>query len=325
MRKEKKFLICFFTSLATLILLSIAVMIIINPRELFPTKFFTPLTDSNLLDIKLSLLNKLDYEPKIYVLGSSTSFRLNTDSIKNTTGKNAFNLAIDNGRAEDFLVISKILINDMKKKPEAVIIGLNLFSLKDSDLLPSARIVNKFYIKYLKIKKAYIIKHYYKTILENLTESYFKDVARIIYYNLTSYPEKNNWDVSETGNDKRKERQYEEGAYEIYRRGDDKKLSYQEEKLEELASFLDENNVKIFLFLTPTHPDTMKKLKADDNYINIYNEAVKFSDKLSRYKNFNFYNFSEIGSFGGTRSSFSDFTHIGKENSDKIIEKIFKK
>jgi len=336
---EKKFIISFFVYFAIISIFVVAVGIIVDPRELFLTGIFQPLTPPSLLEMKLSLLNKLDYNPEIYILGSSTSFYLSTDMINDMTGKKSFNLSVENGRPEDFLAISKSLVLDMKKQPRLFIIGLNLFLLDDINPLPSYRQLNKFYVKYLGLNKFDYYKRYLLTMEDSFSEPYFKDVMKVIYYNVTSYPENKFWYITETGVNKREYQLLNNEIFDSYggtkmivdnenditKEKERKKLLRERVgELKELITFLDKYNIKVAMFLTPTYPDALKILESNKNYKKMYNDVLSLSDELSNdHANFNFYDFSDIRSFNGTENSFIDIVHIGKENCDKIIKTIF--
>ncbi|GJM24126.1 MAG: hypothetical protein DHS20C16_05410 [Phycisphaerae bacterium] len=66
--------------------------------------------------------------PEVVVMGSSNTMQYRPATIERLTGKRAFNFGVFWGRAEDFLCITRHVVDDLDHKPSLMIIGIDTWS-----------------------------------------------------------------------------------------------------------------------------------------------------------------------------------------------------
>ncbi len=66
--------------------------------------------------------------PEVVVLGSSNTMQYSPATIERLTGKSAFNFGVFWGRTEDFLCITRHLVNDLNLTPSLLIVGIDTWS-----------------------------------------------------------------------------------------------------------------------------------------------------------------------------------------------------
>jgi hypothetical protein len=96
----------------------------INPFGYYPTDVIKPLTFFSRQE-KLRLWSRLDGTPEVVILGSSRSFTLPPAQITSVTGLAAFNASFHWGTPRDYVAFTRYLIEG-KQVPRVMIVGLSL-------------------------------------------------------------------------------------------------------------------------------------------------------------------------------------------------------
>jgi hypothetical protein len=95
---------------------------IVNPYGLYPPHLFKPAVVPSRLD-KLAMWDALSQAPDIVIFGSSRSMQMPAAYIEKSTGRSAFNFAVNGAVPRDYLALIKSMIW-RNKIPRAVILGL---------------------------------------------------------------------------------------------------------------------------------------------------------------------------------------------------------
>lgn len=100
----------------------------VNPWGDFGTTGFHRLYNARLA--KANYLDQLprDELPQVVVMGSSNTMQYSPATIQRLMGKTAFNFGVFWGRTEDFLCITRYLVEDLDHRPELLILGIDTWS-----------------------------------------------------------------------------------------------------------------------------------------------------------------------------------------------------
>lgn len=107
----------------------------VNPHSIFPNLKYPPITPSARL-VKFELYN-LHEQVDLVVLGSSRAFTISPGYLKKTIGIESYNMSVEGGRVQDYLIQLRFLLSKpVKPKVLLVEIGHLSFGSKDLGLQP---------------------------------------------------------------------------------------------------------------------------------------------------------------------------------------------
>jgi hypothetical protein len=102
----------------------VALNYVVNPFGYYPTDVIKPLTFFSRQE-KLRLWSRLNAKTDVVILGSSRSFTLPPAQITKLTGRSAFNASFHWGTPRDYVAFTRYLI-ERKQVPRVMIVGLSL-------------------------------------------------------------------------------------------------------------------------------------------------------------------------------------------------------
>lgn len=329
-KNEAKFISVFTISVFIFLFLIFLLAVITDPHNDFGTNIFKPLVMTNRTE-KLKALETASEKPKILIFGSSRMFSMDPELIENIAGKKAYNASVSWARPEEHFAMLSYLINDVKIKPDLIIVGINLAEL-NNDKIDLQTINNKKLNKYLPISVKQKVYSIIRSFKNSINLIYLRDIA-VSLFNLDI-----KWDYT-------KERtNFLQNGKIMNIKADDKitfknknnyQLAYSFFKdvesinlmrklyLENFIAIASQNNIKIKLILLPMPPSVVERLREETPYSKLYNHFRQYIDELRTAYRFEFYDFSEITKFGGMKDDFIDSTHSGPRNINKITDLIF--
>lgn len=333
-KPEIRFVIIFLIASALFCLLIFSLAIIVDPHNDFGTGLFRPLVMTNRTE-KLRALSQISPKPQILIFGSSRVYTMDPDLIKKSTGKSAYNVSVSYARPEDYWAMANYIVNDLKIKPELIIIGLNLGELNNDDIEPQT-INNKNLIKYLGADPFVKLKSIYRGLKDSLNQKYVRDIF-VSIFKLNIKPNRTGLQTQDflpngrivTSSDYFGEDRPKTDFSGSYSRAYDlfknlKTLNPQRKSyLKSFLSFGNKNNIKVKIALLPMPPQILERLHQETNYTDLYREFLEYTDELHLAYKFDFYDFSAIQKFGGLEQDFGDPTHPGMKNIEKITQQIF--
>jgi len=333
-KNEIKFIIAFTISVFVFLLLIFALAVMVDPHNDFGTDIFKPLVMTNRTE-KLETISNLSPKPDIIIFGSSRVFSMDPELIENITNKKTYNASVSYARPEDHWTMANYIVNDLKIKPELIIVGLNLGELNNDNIEPQT-INNKNLIKYLNANPSVKLKNIFRSLKDSINQGYIRDIFVSIFklnikpnrtglqtqdflpngqiVSFSSHPEKNQpeTDFSKTYSH----------AFGLFN-GLDKLNPTRKLYLENFISFCNQNDIKVKIALLPMPAQTLEKLYIKTNYTNIYQEFLRYTGELHSAYKFDFYDFSTVEKFNGLEYDFDDATHPGVKNIEKITKLIF--
>lgn len=101
----------------------------VNPYGIYATRLINPIVWSDRRE-KLDLLQHHPGRADILILGSSRMMRVSPSDLRDATGLDGFNLAVNHARTEDFLALLRYAVLKLDKCPRAVIVGLDIHAFR---------------------------------------------------------------------------------------------------------------------------------------------------------------------------------------------------
>lgn len=256
---------------------------------------------------------KKDY--KVFIIGSSSAHRLNTNDVKAYLGLETFNYAVQHTTPEDYLAITRHIL--AKAKPKYILFQMDFYGLNKN-----FRTDTRFYTSPL---KTYLLNKNETHIKNEWFDSdYFtlgaiSDSMKVIWVNLAGkvnhlYLEDGNYQKEKEYNGPVLITQYGYKGYEISQ--DRVKL------LAEIKRLCDERNVKLIVWTAPYSIEHIKKIAGDP-------EAAKAlgAFKLTLRNVFGeFYDFTNnfVAPYNSPKY-FRDSSHPTREFFQILLKSIFKK
>ncbi|MFA5461682.1 MAG: hypothetical protein WC274_06365 [Sulfurimonas sp.] len=261
------------------------------------------------------------------MIGSSRVYSINPEKVTKYLGGTTYNFGVGTATVEDHLGILLYLQKE-NKLPKNIIIGVDFYTF-NPDTPP-----NKYFLK----NKALNFLSY-NGAQENYIEKFFSfDAFRasiktlskhIKNKNMRSRFDENGWagvyeDYSKRDLESDLAITKEEISKEIpslysnleYKTIDPKRIAY----YEEIRSICKENNINLFIFITPLHPELLKILQENKNTALALKELTNY---LSTFEHF--YNSHEDKEFYSEIRNFQGATHTRANAGDLIIAKLLTK
>lgn len=132
-RRELLFLWSTTLTFAIGIVLLLGFSVFVNPWGYFGPVGYHPYENAHLTKTRHLDALAPGQLPRVYVLGSSNVMRYSPETILRLTGQSAFNYGVFWGRAEDFYVLARHLIEERGHRPSLFIVGLEVWSFRPPD------------------------------------------------------------------------------------------------------------------------------------------------------------------------------------------------
>lgn len=325
-RKKWLFLMLTLTFVTSLLIFTINY--IVDPYNI--TKY-------NLLNIKykfarddrtekvnfFTTLNRFDN----IVLGSSRVYTVNPKKISEKLGGTTYNFGVGTATVEDHLGVLLYLKRE-NKLPKNLIIGVDFYTFSP-DIPPNKYFLenqNLNFLSYENHEDEYFSKFF---SLDSLRASIKTLKKHLNGKNQKSRFDQHGWagvyeDYSKRDVQKDFAKVKEEIQKDVdifysnltYKQIDKKKVQY----YERIRKMCEENNITLYLFSTPLHPELLNILKNNANTQKALNEFLSYMNSFE-----NFYNFYEDNDMYSDLRNFYGSTHTSTNAGDIIIEKLFTK
>ncbi|PWA11780.1 hypothetical protein DCC39_09060 [Pueribacillus theae] len=284
---------------------------------------------------KAALLENFEENPDVLILGSSRSMKLDPDFIKKKTGLTSFNAGVNSAQAEDYYVMLRYALEDLKVKPKIILLGIDVEAFHNTAPIDERLLFNNTLAKYLKKEDKVSLKDKLTALL-----SYDETAGtvRSLYYAATDYPDpstsydKNGFLHYSKKEDKVTEDNYDAKIEDYIEKYRDRFKGYtrlSENRQEYFTDFLriaKENDIEVVSFITTLHDDLINDLRKTRGYDEISQKLVAYLNDLeAEYNNFTFENFDRVKKYDGSLTAFYDGAHIQEKNANLITEKLLKK
>ncbi len=316
MNSKYAFLLLIFTGFFGSFIIYYLLASIINPYGLFPWGI-DPIVDQDGPQKELLVRNKTSID--VLVLGSSRSTLLSDDYLDNIS---LFNFANTLGRTEDAYAILSTLIYDYKLKPKVVIYGLDVEAFNpdeefNSFLLSNPKYFNKLVDNLKELRRQTLI------LKRIFSVFYIKDMMMSI----TARKQYANYIVDQNGI---LEKPFKGSSCEwkgdtmffLQKQYKSKELS--EKRINYFRKFINltsNENITLIVFITPLNPSVFQEVNKTTTYSHRLEKTINL---LKEYDNsIYFFDLSDNLAFGGNPLFYYDCVHPNRNNSNKIMMKIY--
>ena len=326
---ELKFVGGFITFVFILLILIFALSIIIDPRGLYGTNIFKPLT-LTIRSEKLASLERQSPPPEVIIYGSSRVFKLNPAKVEKYTGLKAFNASVDYGRPEEQYAMTRYVTDKLQLRPKLLLIGYHLGEFNNDEI--EQQTINSTELRpYLSITSAYYLKNLIRTFKDTVNLNYLVDIGRSLIFSQTGYPRSKTKFLDNGYRDfdpnfiEPAEKRLDIGRAARLFENMPELNPERKQYLEKLLALAKETNMQVIIFITPMPTLMVEQLALTTNYSQRKQEFMDYLKLLSEEYPLSYYDFSSPSLFSGYEDAFDDITHPTEKNLDLIVRKIFKK
>lgn len=289
--RVRRYLVTMVAVALGLMVLLAGLNIVIDPRSEFPSDAFTALVPDVPAE-KIELLEALDEDPRIYAFGSSRSEAIPTQAITEETGEPAFNLSIHGGHAPDYALLYDYLRASGHEIDE-VIVGLDDVSLGQPPDPSIAGFWRSSALTGLDPGPVRLVRRG----VSSLGIDYLLDSWQVVVNTLTDgYREAFSFDRRGVVSYPTFDRLVEEGRYPTNRRVQQTVRLWMRRyppdfqgfrpttlrMLDELAARMQEDGVRLKVFLTPFHPMLVDRLSANPRFTDMQREIDRHVTEICR-------------------------------------------
>ena len=309
-----KFLKTFTISTITIFTLCMGLIISVDPYEKYGINVFGFKTKAVMFgrEVKFRMLDNTTNKYEAFLLGSSAAHRYKTSDMNEITGLKSFNYSVQHSTTEDYLAITRHIIE--KQSPKLIIVQFDFYAL-NKNFETDPRLYNSPLKKYLKKSQN---NYFDSKAISNtyLTMDALRDSIRVIGVNLFSEPrhiylEHGDYPKEKLSTGKVKLSQHGYGKYEF----DQKRIN----QLKELQELTKQNNIRLIAITTPHTYEHIQSIK---------NQGLE--KELNQFKSILANTFSEVYDFTNeglkpysTSEYFMDSSHLAPKLGRLVLEKLF--
>ena len=314
--------------LATAIFLTfiLAAAILVDPYGIFGLRLVEPLVLTN-RDEKLSFLRATKPAPDAIIPGSSRVFLIDPNRIERLTGLRAFNASVSYARPEEYLAMTRHIVEDLGIKPKLVIVGVNVGELNHDPIDPQT-ITNSKLRRYLPISKKEQVTTILAVLKERFNPNMVRDIFLALFYRARGYPGERvtflSNGVQEFNRSAPPELEKIERTLHTAIRLFSSETELSENRIKYFAAFIrfaDEHGIEVRVAILPMPPRVVEALKAETLYPKLLEDLKSFLEGETRaHANLRVFDATELYLYNGDPQDFNDATHPGPVNLDRITD-----
>lgn len=175
-------LILVASAFGSFVFLLIAVYVV-NPHGFFDTRYVEPLVLTNRTE-KIAALKNSAPRPEAVILGSSRVFELDPEQLEEKTGLHTYNAGVSYARPEEWLALTRLMVERLGITPRLLVIGVNVGEL-NHDTIDVQTITNPDLRPYLPISRKDIARAVVSTMKQRLNPGLVIDVANALLFRFT--------------------------------------------------------------------------------------------------------------------------------------------
>ncbi len=309
---------------------------IVNPYAQYPSTLVLPLVHTS-RSTKVSKLDQHDTAPEGLLLGSSRVMKLQPEYLASELGcKDFYNAGVFFGKQEDNLAMLRFYRERFGTSPKILVMGVDVHGFNDG-IKTDARLLNNPQMA-RQIQDIIPLKDRFQgvkgLVAWNQTKASIKSVVQAIR-------PKDEATANEVFNPDgwviypQKEQEIADGVYDLAPNLSYSKKEYKflmsgyetlsQRRIEIFLSLIDEcqqSGTKVFVFLTPLHPELADYLAESTVYPDRRADVIDLLESESAAHNFAFCDLSTIETFGGSATNFIDGIHPLQGNTRLMIDRI---
>jgi hypothetical protein len=310
----------------------------VDPYFHYGTGLLPALVDEPRRD-KIALLDKLDPPPDVLIYGSSRVRMMDPGLIEDMTGLPAFNATLNQAIPADFYALTRYMIEARGYTPRLIIVGVDIHGFAPDAWMTPAIIEHTPLALYLRTRddpgtlQRTLDRIHSVLSLQQATDSLrslrlyysegFEGMASL--YNEAGFIlSRQGESDTDPGSGLRPGDLSESLSWHIgYFKDFDRLDSGAVKDFEAFLQLCSARRIQLILFLPPFHPGLLSSLQDQPDYNARVADLTVLVDEWADQYPFEFYDFSDITSFGGDRRNFDDGHHPGRYNMRLITEALF--
>jgi hypothetical protein len=318
---------------STLLVIASVVMLI-NPRSMYPFEIFPPLIDPA-RHRKVPIYQNLTSTPDLVIFGSSRTYRISAEYIQESLGYTSFHFGVNNAGTRDMLVQARFMANIPSRAMPKVLLIEILPELPPNDN-KAAQNSPFALLQYMELKTIWLFFQYRFIELTNINQ--FIESVYVLQQKLlpptiailSSTPPEIPIPVESPETPIPIPSLKDEFEQKLARHlksdvvwCDEINLTGAQD-IRQLVQFAIDHNTAVIIFNSPWHPEFYdQKMKSDQNYLSCQQSFENFiSDLQQEYENLYFLNFTLLESIQGVadETGFLDSYHLAEINSELLID-----
>lgn len=304
---------------------------LVNPMDYYPPRIIPPAVwDAR--EIKTRLLGELRPRPRVLILGSSRSMKIDPSLVQRLTGLPAFNASVESAMTEDDYAMLRYAVEQKGIAPRLVLIGIDIEAFHNHRAADGRLLMSGALRRYLKGERRRIPWKEF-TMLFTASQTYYS--AACVQHALSGRKRELNASFDSNGylHYDKWEAERRTGHYDLkgkfpktladYIDRFDRYTEISSERLDYLRKTLDycrARHIEFRLFITTVSPALAEALRPY-GYFQRRQEVLSAMQHLVRPGE-RLYDFSDIQSFGGDPNDFYDGAHIDEHNAALLTERL---
>lgn len=283
---------------------------------------------------KVALLTQRSPQPRLLILGSSRSMKIEPRYVNERSGFVSFNAAVSSARVEDFLAFFRYAVHDLKLPVEEVIVGLDLEAFHNA--LPPDHRFFKVEELYRQVPNLFNLRQALKLISDGMGQPQtHRSLRSLQMYLMDSYPPpKQSFAPDGYMTYLILEKQKAAGRFDLQVHIEASKKEYTNRftgfsklapwRIALFGQFLSEcakNGISVKVFITTLHPEVVEAVGAVYHLRmrELLAALVEFQGQYS----FSFFDASDVSAYSGSLEGFFDGGHIDEQNSRLIVDQLY--
>jgi hypothetical protein len=283
---------------------------------------------------RVAMLRELRPPPRLLVLGSSRSWKVEPDYLEERTGLPAFVAAVDDARAEDHLALLRYCLEDLRLPLEVVVLQLDVPAFHENMPASSHLVLEPALRRHLPDDLP--MEEYARPYLNTLSHGQLVEsirTLRTLWQPGGAPPD--DVEIQPDGTIRYRDREAAIAAgsfdlghhvrgtvehflrvYQGFRRLSPRRLA----NLDVLLTLARERGVKVLAYLPPLHPIQDAVLRQGTAYPRLLPSLRREAATRVRAAGGRFLDASDLASFGGDPELFYDGIHPREENNRRLLE-----
>jgi len=320
---------------AVVILATAALNVLVDPFDIYGVGLL-PRSEVNYYEMKLELFDEFDPRPEALIIGSSRVLAFDPDVVEEMIGERCFNFSVAGAKAETFYAILRLALDDYDAPIHTVILGVDPESFHPAmPIQPESRFVSAYAKYFIHDPSGQA------TMAERLSLLLTLDQTSESISSIQTYLKERTGQAKMEFRDDgfatwiQREREIEEGTYDLQSRLDQRIRKYPERSLrlseftaldetrkeywEDFLQLCEDKGIRVYAFLPAMHPQLLEVLNNLDAG-RILGEVADYLDDTVSESGGVFRDYTDIRSFGGDPDLFYDEIHMRPENGEKLLK-----
>jgi hypothetical protein len=329
---SRRALIAFSVTAGSILMVTTAINVVVNPLGYYPTKWFEPLAWSSRSE-KVKLMRAAP-SPGVLILGSSRTMKLDPDEIRRLSSGTPFNAAVDSARAEDLYALTRFALEELGWQPKEIIIGVDLEAFHDHIQPDNRLIANADLRRFLPLEiqweaaitaaEGLISETQLRSSIRSLSRSMRGGRKTKATFAADGHLRYDEWEEqiqagSFTPDIEASLAEYER-RFDGFRGLDPRRMQL----FEELLRLAESRNIRVRAFITPLHPQLIERLRKTRDFDRLHGLVVAYLEELrAAHPMLIAADFTDVTEFSGDPGLFFDGAHLRDENTILLVQKLY--